>query len=108
MKLNDKVYDILKWVAQIVLPALGTLYLGISSIWGLPYAQNVIGTITVVDTFLGVLLGISTHNYQGDGTVKLGEVDPETDLAEVQIHMDDTNYQILSEKKHVVLKVEKE
>lgn len=64
MKLSNKVYDILKWVAQIVLPALGTLYFGLSRIWGLPYGEEIVGTITVVDTFLGALLGISTANYR--------------------------------------------
>ncbi len=63
MILNDKVYDILKWVAQIVLPALGTLYFALATIWGLPYGEQVVGTITAIDTFLGALLGISSVNY---------------------------------------------
>ena len=61
--LSNKVYAILKWIAQIVLPALGALYFGLSSIWGLPYGEEVVGTIAVVDTFLGALLGISTAQY---------------------------------------------
>ena len=61
--MNNKVYDILKWIAQIFLPALGALYFGLAGIWGLPYAEQVVGTITVVDTFLGVLLGISSKQY---------------------------------------------
>ena len=64
MILPNKVYDVLKWIAQIALPALGTLYFGLSRIWGLPYGEQVVGTITVVDTFLGALLGISTANYR--------------------------------------------
>lgn len=63
MKLSNNAYDILKWVAQILLPALGALYFGLASIWGLPYSEEVVGTITVVDAFLGALLGISTANY---------------------------------------------
>ena len=63
MKMSNKLYNILKWIAQILLPAVGTLYFGLSGIWGFPYAEQVVGTITVVDTFLGVLLGISTYNY---------------------------------------------
>ena len=63
MILNNKVYDILKWVAQIVLPALGTLYFALASIWGLRYGRQVVGTITAIDTFLGALLGISSVNY---------------------------------------------
>ena len=61
--MSNKVYDVLKWIAQILLPALGTLYFALASIWGLPYAEQVIGTITAIDAFLGVLLGISTYRY---------------------------------------------
>ena len=61
--LNNKTYDVLKWIAQIVLPALGALYFGLSQIWGLPFGEEVVGTIAVVDTFLGALLGISTAQY---------------------------------------------
>lgn len=60
---NDKVYDVLKWVALIVLPAMGTLYFTLSTIWGLPNGEQVVGTITAVDAFLGALLGISTVSY---------------------------------------------
>ena len=63
MKLSDKVYDILKWIAQILLPALGTLYFALSSIWGFPYGEQIVGTITAIDVFLGVCLGISTAQY---------------------------------------------
>lgn len=63
MKMNNKVYDTLKWIAQILLPAIGTLYFGLAGIWGLPYAEQVVGTITVIDTFLGVVLGVSTLQY---------------------------------------------
>ena len=58
--MNDKTYDILKWIAQVVLPALATLYFAIASIWGLPYAEQIVGTITAVDAFMGAILGIST------------------------------------------------
>ena len=64
MKLSNKVYDALKWIAQILLPALGTLYFALAGIWGFPYAEQIIGTITAIDTFLGVLLGISTMQYR--------------------------------------------
>lgn len=62
--ISDKLYNKLKWTAQIVLPAAGTLYFGLASIWGLPYAEQVVGTITVVDAFMGALLGISTVQYK--------------------------------------------
>lgn len=64
MKLSNKVYDILKWIALYLLPALGTLYFALSGIWGLPYGEQVVGTITAADTFLGVLLGISSASYK--------------------------------------------
>ena len=64
MKLSNKVYDVLKWIAMYLLPAAGTLYFALSGIWGLPYGEEVVGTITAVDTFLGVLLGISTAQYK--------------------------------------------
>ena len=63
MKMSNKVYDILKFIAQILLPALGTLYFALAKIWGVPYAAEIVGTISAVDAFLGALLGISTANY---------------------------------------------
>ena len=61
--MSNKVYNILKWIAMIVLPALATLYLGLSNIWGLPYGEEVSTTITLVNTFLGTVLMISTNQY---------------------------------------------
>ena len=66
MKLSNKAYDVLKFIAQIVLPALGTLYFALAAIWGLPYGEQIVGTITAVDTFLGALLGISNEKYKRD------------------------------------------
>lgn len=62
-KLTNEIYDILKYVAQIVLPAVAALYFGLSKIWGLPFGEEVVGTIACVDTFLGALLQISTAKY---------------------------------------------
>lgn len=63
MILNNKVYDILKFIAQIVLPAVATFYISIAGIWGLPYGEEVSGTIMAIDTLLGALLMISTNSY---------------------------------------------
>lgn len=63
MKLNNKTYDILKFIAQIVLPAVGTLYFALAGIWNFPYGEEIVGTITAVDTFLGALLGLSSATY---------------------------------------------
>lgn len=61
--MNNKTYDVLKWIAQYLLPALATLYFAIAQVWGLPYGEQIVGTITAIDTFLGVILGISTAQY---------------------------------------------
>jgi hypothetical protein len=61
--LSNKFFDVLYWIAQIGLPALGTLYFALASIWNLPYGQQVVGTIALLDTFLGILLGINTAKY---------------------------------------------
>lgn len=67
MKLTNKQYDVVKWIAQYLLPALGTLYFALASIWGLPYGEEIVGTITAIDTFLAVIMGISTANYKKTG-----------------------------------------
>lgn len=61
--LSNRMYDILKFVAQILLPAIGTLYFALARIWNFPYAEEIVGTITAIDAFLGALLGISTAKY---------------------------------------------
>ena len=62
--MSNKMYDVLKWIAMVLLPALATLYFALAGIWGFPYGEEVVGTITAVDTFLGVLLGISSAQYK--------------------------------------------
>ena len=61
--MSNKMYDALKWIAMVALPAIGTLYFALASIWGFPYAEEIGGTITAVVTCLGVLLGISSAQY---------------------------------------------
>ena len=61
--MTNKTYDVLKWIAQYFLPALGTLYFALANIWNLPFGEDIVGTITAIDAFLGVLLGISTMQY---------------------------------------------
>lgn len=63
MLISNKMYDVLKWVAQIFLPAIGTLYFALAGIWGFPYGEQIVGTITAVDAFLGAILGISSAQY---------------------------------------------
>lgn len=68
MTMSNKVYDSLKWVAQIAIPAAATLYFALAGIWGWPYGEEVVGTLTAIDTCLGVLLGISTAQYNKANT----------------------------------------
>lgn len=75
MKLSNKTYDTLKWIAMYLLPALATLYFAIAGIWGFPYGEEIVGTLTAIDTFLGVMLGISTKNYN-----KLSEGEENNDI----------------------------
>lgn len=64
MFFSEKTYNVLRYITQIVLPACGTLYFALAGIWGFPYGEQIVGTLTAVDTFLGVCLGISTLNYK--------------------------------------------
>lgn len=69
MVLNSKVYDILKWLVQIVLPAIGACYAALAALWGFPYAEQVVGTISAICVLLGACLRISNSNYNGDGVL---------------------------------------
>lgn len=75
MKLSNKLYDVLKWIALYLLPALGTLYFALAGIWGFPFGEEVVGTITALDTFLGVILGISSAQYTKSDAGNIDEED---------------------------------
>lgn len=84
---TNKLYDNLKLLALVYLPAIGTLYFAFAGIWGLPYAEKVIGSITALDTFLGVVLHLSNSAYYKnddnfDGTLHVTNEDPPQVLAE--------------------------
>lgn len=66
MKLSNKTYDALKWVAMVGFYAVGTCYFGLAEIWHLPYATEIVKTCSVLGTFLGTLLGISHINYKAE------------------------------------------
>jgi hypothetical protein len=70
MKMSNKLYDVLKWIALCVLPSVATLYFVLSGIWGFPYGEQIVGTITAVETFVGALLGISNSNYKKNNKVE--------------------------------------
>lgn len=61
--MSNKAYDIIKWIVVIVLPSIGTLYFALAGIWELPYGEEIVGTITAIDTFLGAIMMISTAQY---------------------------------------------
>lgn len=106
--IKGKLYDVLKFIAQIALPALGTLYFTLAQIWGIGGAENVIGTIMAVDTFLGVLLGISSLNYNsaiGEGTLLVHE--NETGKKAVTLEFDDEPEKQIEGKNEVRFKVKK-
>ena len=103
MVFSDKVYDTLKWIAMYLLPASGTLYFALSRIWSLPYGEQIVGTITAVDTFLGVLLGISSSNYTGDGTMTVDTSGEDSDVYNLSL---DTPIEELPNKKTITFKVE--
>ena len=76
MKMSNKTYDALKWIAQIVLPAIAALYAALAGIWGFPSAEQIVGTVSAIDVFLGVLLGVSTAKYKkAVSATEAGEVD---------------------------------
>lgn len=80
MKLDSKVYDVLKWIATIVLPSLAVLYGTLGKIWGLPYTEQIPLTITAIQVFMTALLGISSANYYKDEANKIVVDKDEADL----------------------------
>lgn len=105
---NNTLYDIMKYLTQIVLPAIGTLYFAISQIWGLSHGTEVVGTIMAVDAFLGVLLGISSSAYHNsdakyDGSIDIIETDTSKRMV-LNVNEEDDLYE-LDQKKELVLKV---
>lgn len=104
--MTNKTYDVLKFIAQIVLPALGTLYAALAPLWNLPYSEQIVGTIVAIDAFLGALLGLSSANYYKQGKDVLGTlaIDPENETAE--FNFDETNAGELLNAKTAKVKVE--
>lgn len=106
--ITGKTYDATKYLAQVVLPALGTLYFALAGIWGLPSADAVVGTIVAVDTFLGVVLHISSTAYaksdaRFDGAINVAET-PEKKQFNLELNGDPNE---LDTKDEVTFKVNK-
>lgn len=107
--LGNRTYNVLKWIAQILLPALGTLYYTLAGIWDLPNADEVVGTIMAVDLFLGLLLGLSSNQYQksgawADGTMEIEEKPTGAKTMSLDLNVDPEEFE---EKDRVVFKVDK-
>lgn len=103
--LGNTAYNRIKWLVVIVLPAGGTLYFALATIWGLPSAEQVLGTVLAVQAFLGVVLGISSSNYKNsdarfDGTVTISETPDKHIVAVEGIHPDE-----MANKDEVTLRV---
>jgi imidazoleglycerol phosphate synthase glutamine amidotransferase subunit HisH len=104
--ITGKLYDWLKYLAQIVLPAVGTLYFTLSGIWSLGSADKVVGTIMAIDLFLGVLLGISQANYN-KAIEDAGELQVHDGQMNFVLDADKTDIDALGDKKEVRFKVKK-
>lgn len=107
--LSNRTYDILKWLTQIALPALATLYFALSEIWGFPNGAEVVGTIAALTAFLGVTLGVNTKQYNKsdakyDGVVQVVETE---DTKSFNLEFDGDPYD-LDQKGELVFRVEKE
>lgn len=105
MKFTNKVYDVLKVITMIVLPAFGALYFSVANIWGLPYVEQVLGTISAIELFLGSMLKISSSSYNGEGTLKIDI--PEDDNEPIKYVFDVDEPDSLIENKFVMFKVDK-
>lgn len=87
MTFNNKVYNVLKWVALILLPALSTLIMTLGDIWAIPYKEQIALTITAIDTFLGAILAISSASYKGEGKLA---IEPGSDDCVVVLNNEDS------------------
>ena len=103
MTMNNKLYNVLKWIALILLPALSTLVMALGDIWGLPHKEQIALTIAAVDTFIGVLIGISTASYKGEGKLA---VDPETEQCVVVFNDDKAMAKASKSGEKILLTVE--
>jgi hypothetical protein len=81
MKLSNRVYNYLKWFITIFLPAVGALYFGLAEMWGFPNPTGVNGTINLIIAFLGILIGVSTRQYNKE--IKNEDIDGDLIITEV-------------------------
>lgn len=104
MVLSNTVYDKMKWIAQYLLPALATLWITLAKIWNLPYGTEIGATITGIDLFLGAVLGISSQNYKGDGTMIVDTSNDAKDMYTLDLNVP---VEELANKETITFKVNK-
>lgn len=104
MKISNKTYDVIKWIVTIVLPAIITLYSALANIWDFPYAQQIIPTLAAIEVFLGVIMGVSTYNYNKtcDGILHVDTSDEAKDSYLFEV--DDLDN--VTDKSKITLKIE--
>ena len=107
MRISNQTYDNLKYTVQKVIPGLGTLYAAIAIIWGLPYAEEVVGSLSAIALFLGIILGYSSKKYEesGDGVqgaIIIDTEDPDKDVYRLEL---DGPPEALKDLKNVAFKV---
>jgi len=105
MIIKGKTYDQLKYLAQVILPALGTLYFALAGIWDLPSANEVVGTIVAVDTFLGVVLQISSNNFTSNTGKGVLNVNSTEDGSVFQLEFDGDPVKEIEGKDRVIFDV---
>lgn len=101
--ITGKLYDYLKWTGQVILPGIGTLYVALSALWGLPAPLEVSGTILALDTFLGAVLGISQVNYGKQISQGEMHIDETDDKISHKLIVEDPD--AIAKKKEVRLRV---
>lgn len=104
--MSNKLYDAIKFIAQIFLPALGSLYFALAGIWGFPAVEEVMGSILAVDTFLGALLKVSANAYDKsdakyNGVVNITETEDKIGMS-LELHEDPED---LTAKKEILFRV---
>lgn len=106
--MTNKTYNIIKWIARYLLPASATLYFALSAIWGLPYGEQVVGTLSALTIFLGVILGVSTAEYNrkdhSDGTLQIDSSNWDIDKYKLELT---TGLDEIRDKEHIELKIER-
>lgn len=105
---SNRTYDLLKYTAQIILPAFGTLYFALAAIWGLPAADQVVGTVVALDAFLGVILGLSSRQYDSSahGTMVVSRSE-EGEIEGYSMELEE-DPKVLADKKEVRFKVQEQ